>query len=496
MKAAKKVLMGYVPRKGHGWPMLIMAAALSLCVASGAPAAEVSLFPKETVLAEASVPRAGPGLSMAANSPVFIKASREDAASTPAQAPVSGAVTPGVTEFKNYLRVLLERHPELKMLRAEADAKGEAPSQAGALPNPQLSVGFMDLPVDSLSFSEEDMTRKSVGLKQSFYAPGKLELMRKVAEGDKTIAEGDLGEKRLELVERARIAFYQLRYLLRIRGYAVKNKETLRGFIDVALAKYAVGQGIQQDALAAQLEYSKTSEYLIRIEQQLATIRKSLNVSAGLPSDTDWSGPAIDPPGAIEGGEDDLLEKAVARRPVFRRLETSIRKAEDEAELARKSLSPDYSLSVSYSQRDNGEMRRSDMVSMEVMFDLPWYRSSKEERKIAESVLMADRAREEYQAEKLRVRQEIIELTDMQERDGKLAVLFDTGLLPQAEQAVEASVSAYRVNKVDFRWLVMNQVAYFDYEVQRAQVEFELFSARAKLLRVLGDDGLEAGYEN
>ncbi len=409
------------------------------------------------------------------------------------QQPTSGvaplaSTPPKAQDFNQYVRLLLASHPEVLALKAEAEAKGNMPSQEYSLPNPQLSIGVMDLPSDSLSFTSEDMTRKSIGISQAFPASGKRELRRKVAQDDADMAAHAVGEKRLELVESARLAFYELRYLLKVQATVVKNKKVLHEFIDIALAKYTVGGGVQQDVLAAQLEYSKTAEYLIGIEQRLATLSRNLNVWAGLPPETDWSDPSVMPLGEILAAEDKMVEGAVGKRPLFRQMGAALQKAEDAAALARRELAPDYAVKFSYSQRDDTPMQRSDLFSAEVMFDLPLYRKTKQDKMIAQSMIMADRARLDIEAEKLKLRRDIAELMEMQRKNMRLLALYQTGLLPQAEQAVHAAMSAYRVNKVDFRWLVMNQVTLFNYQIQMDQVEFDLQSTRTKLLRAMGEE--------
>ena len=403
----------------------------------------------------------------------------------------------GVTmDFTAYLKLMLEKHPELKMARAESRAKEEVPSQAESLPDPQLSIGVMDLPSDSLSFTQEDMTRKSIGISQAFPAPGKRGLRRKVAEGEAAASAAMAREKRLELIEQARIAFYRMQYLITASGIAQKNKEVFNDFLDVSMSKYTVGMGLQQDVLKAQLEYSRTLEYLIRIEQQISTQRKMLNAWAGLPETTDWRRPEIRAVDAPAGTDDELVERAVAGRPLFAGLNAKLEQARNALALARRESLPDYAVKFSYSQRDDTPMTRSDLLSAEVMIDLPVWKSRKQDKMAAEAVLMEEKAREELAAERLRLREKIYELMDEQVKNQKLLTLFDTALIIQASQMVESSRIAYRVNKGDFFALSMYQTTLFDYQIQRAEVEFELMASRARISRVLGGDDAEVENEN
>lgn len=406
------------------------------------------------------------------------------------------AAGPPAASFAVYMRLLYENHPELKALNAERDAKNLVPSQEYSLPNPQLTLGVMDLPTDTFSFNKEDMTQKVVGLSQSFPAPGKRELRRKAAEAEAEMSDATVGEKRLELAEQARLAFYELKYLLKSRETVLKNKDVLHGFIESALTKYSTGMGVQQDVLAAQIEFSRMAEVQIMLEQELAVATSNLNVWAGLPADTDWSRPEIEPLPSMEADEAKIAEIAVAKRPLFRQMGAALRKSGDMLQLARKEILPDYSVSVSYGIRENGAMPRSNMISAEVMLDLPLYRRTRQDKMVSQSVLMEEKARLDVESEKLKLRREVAEQLQMQKKDERLLALYDAGLLPQARQSVEAAFSSYRVNKVDFRWLIMNQATLFDYELQRYKVEYELLATRARLLKILGGDETEVLHEN
>jgi outer membrane protein TolC len=219
-------------------------------------------------------------------------------------------------------------------------------------------------------------------------------------------------------------------------------------------------------------------------------------VWAGLPPDTSWAKPEIKPMEKFYADLDGLVERGVANRPVFKQLEAAHDKSTAMSMLAKKELVPDYSVGLSYAIRENGAMPRSNLITAEFMFDLPLYKGTRQNQMIAQSALMEEKAAYEAEAEKLRLRRDVSELLEMQKRDERLLALYDTGLLPQARQSVDAAVSAYRVNKVDFRWLVMNQATLFDYELRRYRVEYELNTTRARLIRTLGEDDNEVKNEN
>lgn len=408
----------------------------------------------------------------------------------------TGAEEP-LRDFDRYVQLLLERHPDLKSLESALAAAKQTPEYAHSLEDPQLRIGVANLPSDSLSFKDEGMTQKQLGVMQKFPAFGKRDLRRKVAEDSVEIAAAMIPEKRLELVKMARVISYRLRYLQKAKLIVVKNKEILRGFIQIALTKYSVGKGLQSDVLLAQVELSRMSELLMRIEQKIRSTGDMLAVMADLPIDTDWSLFRVAPLPPMAGSADKLLEKALFKRPIFKQRGAEIRKAEDTADLAWRDLLPDYAVGLAYGQRDSGLLpggqtgERDDMITASVTVSIPFWYKQRQKKKIAETLLLTDRARHNFTSERWSVRYRLADLLEVEEKNLELLVLYETGLLPQAAQTVEASIAAYQVSKVDFLTLVTNQIALYNFEIARDRIEFELQSARARMLRALGEYGTE-----
>ena len=73
-------------------------------------------------------------------------------------------------------------------------------------------------------------------------------------------------------------------------------------------------------------------------------------------------------------------------------------------------------------------------------------------------------ATEELNSQYNAIDQSIVDLLAQVERREKLVVLYRTGIIPQAEQALESAVISYRVGKVDFLALLDSRLTLFNYE--------------------------------
>jgi outer membrane protein TolC len=165
-----------------------------------------------------------------------------------------------------------------------------------------------------------------------------------------------------------------------------------------------------------------------------------------------------------------LREAAFAQRPQLLALQSIVARNDKALELTRKNYYPDLDVRLSYGQRDNmlDGARRPDMVSLTVAMNLPIWRENKLEPRVRETLALRDQAMDLYQAQRNEVNARLRQQVEMAEQNLKSARLYKTAILPQARLTVEASLSAYRVNRVDFLTLLDSQMTVFNYEISLA----------------------------
>jgi outer membrane protein TolC len=393
-----------------------------------------------------------------------------------------------IGSFKEYVRLLLAKHPDLKGLDAALEAANQVPDYAYSLENPLVGIGITNATLDSEPFRRSPMTQKRVFASQRFPAFGKRALRKKVAEDDIVIAQLKIRQKQLDLLKEAWIAFAQLDYLTNVENTVLKNVAILKEFVQVALAKYGVGKGLQQNVLQAQVELTNMETILVEVREKLEIVKDALAVMALLPIGTDVTHINAPSPRPLAGEVDELLEQAVSTRPLFKALQTEIERAKHSVELAKRDLLPDYTIGLAYGQRDEfGTGDRSDMVSASLTLSIPAWQKVRQKKKISENISLADKAEQKFNSAKLAVRDRIADLRDKEQKKVELLVLYNQGLLLQASQTVDSALASYEVDKVDFLTLVMNQLALFNFEIKRDRLDFELKSARIRILRALGD---------
>ena len=365
-------------------------------------------------------------------------------------------------------------------------------SPAGALDDPMLEAGVINAPLASQTFRREDMTMKMLGLSQKIPYPGKRDLRQDVASKDAESVAYAYQETVNRVLRDVKVAYFELALSVEAARLVARNKQVLDQFLQISESRYGVGQGTQADVLKAQTQLSKMVDELIKLARERRTIEAELVRALG-------RGSAAGPPdpGVLRLREaplqpDTLLETALTERPQLLGLKSLIDRSAKTLDLARKDYYPDFDVKLSYGQRDRTleGMRRDDMVSFTVAINLPVWRETKRDPRVAEAIALRDQALDLYEAQRNELSSKLRQQVANAEQSRKSARLYETGVLPQARLAVESSLAAYRVNRVDFLTLLDSQMTVLNYEVSYASALSSYNKALAEIDFLTGKPGL------
>jgi len=380
----------------------------------------------------------------------------------------------------------LERNPELHSFQFMAEAKEKRVSPAGALPDPMLFLALSNVPVDAFSLSKADMTSRDIGFTQALPFPGKLSLKEEVARLDALQAADRVGSLRNLVRFRVRKAFYSLGENREVTRLTEKNKALLGELLEVANSRYAVGKAPQQDLFKAQVEISRMERVLIALRKQEVSLLAELNTLRDRPVDTPVPTGAGRPLPVLTFGEDDLLAMSRSANPDLKREEDGVSRSEAALKLARKQILPDFQIGAAYKVRENADngMERPDFFSATVGFSLPLWHGRKQDQEVESAVRDVSAGKTGYASAVNAVRSRIRDLTaDLVAMRESLS-LYDTGLLPQARESVNASRAAYEVGQVEFASVLMGQLSLYQQEIDREKTA-QSFRIRASELELV-----------
>ena len=384
----------------------------------------------------------------------------------------------------------LERNPDLASLLFSAEAKEQLVLPAGSLPDPMLSLAFSNLPVDDFALDKEPMTSRDIGFTQAIPFPGKLTLKEEVARLE-AVQAGDRVESMKNLIRfRVKKNFFLLLENREITRLTEKNKALLGELLAVANSRYAVGKAPQQDLFKAQVEISRMENMLISLRKKKVELLADLNTLRNRPVGTPVDLPASNVVPEIVHNEEELLEIARESNPDLRREEDALTQKETALALARRQILPDFQIGATYRFREDARngAERPDFFTAKVMISLPLWHGRKQDNEVEAAVRNLSSGRSSYENAWITVQNRIRDITsDIAAHKDSLS-LFDTGLLPQAREAVASSLSAYQVGKVEFTSVLLGQIALYQQEIEREKTAQGLGVRVAQLELVVGKE--------
>jgi outer membrane protein TolC len=387
----------------------------------------------------------------------------------------------------------LANNPGLAEMRARYEALSEIAPQLGTLPDPVVSFNAMNFPWDDFDRNQENMTMLQVGVSQTFPYPGKLGLREYIAGLEAEAALHSVEEMRLGLAENVAVTWWELYFLDRSLETVERNQSLLRQFVEVARTKYEVGKGLQQDVLLAQLELSKLLDQAIRVEALREQRGIRLNLLMGDAPDIELRLPKSAPvtPTAI-AGVDTLYAMATEVRPLLEQKRAHIRASESRLELARKDYYPDFKVGVAYANRDENDVgeSRQDFLSVMLSVNVPLYTGSRQDKAVQQREREVAKSRYALTDDRNQVMSEIALAASDYRRASAQLELFDTGIIPQAQQTVASMLAGYQVDEVDFLNLVRSQVTLLNYELQYWRSYTEANQSIARLQAAVGEENI------
>jgi outer membrane protein TolC len=314
------------------------------------------------------------------------------------------------------------------------------------------------------------MTQLQFGVSQAFPFPGKLALKEQAAEYEAAAGLDNVYELRLRLKQQVTSSWWELYYIDRSLEVIDANLNLLRQFVKIAETKYKVGDGLQQDVLLAQLELSKLLEQEIQVkslrENEVATLNTLMGENAY--KHISLSASANKTLAAIPSVEA-LVAEANEKNPLLKKDENLISAAKSQLDLAEKEYYPDFKVGVNYGDRSginpNGS-RRDDFLSLMFNMSVPLYASSKQDKGVSQRQNELSQRKYSLQDTQNAISSRIVSLSSGYSKSRDLFTLFDTGIIPQAQQTVDSMLSGYRVSEVDFLNLVGSQITLLNYQLR------------------------------
>ena len=255
--------------------------------------------------------------------------------------------------FAQAVETALAANPHLAAAAAHAEALQAVPSQVRTLPDPVLGLNAMNLPTDSFNLHQEPMTQIQLSFSQMIPYPGKRQLMADAAGYEATAGLARAEDARLELAGQVRAAWWRLFQHDRALEIIGQNTRLMRDVIQIAQARYEVGEGLQQDVLLAQLELSRLLERELRLNGMRSRTEAALSALLDRPAGRSIALPP-DPENIVLPdipADTELITAAIADRPKLAAEQALMGAARARLGLAELNLRPNFTVGAGYGLR-------------------------------------------------------------------------------------------------------------------------------------------------
>jgi outer membrane protein TolC len=374
--------------------------------------------------------------------------------------------------FDDALTRALAEAPTLSASASKIAATRQRAIPADALPDPQLTLGLANVPIDGddrFSLDDEPMTMRMIGVMQAFPNAAKRGARAGAARGRVGLAEAEMRVVRQTVLRQtAQVWIRRHTAEAQLQHIAALYDEN-RLFDAAVRARLTGGGGMASDVVLpreeAALIAEREDQLNARRAQAIAGLRRWIGDAA------DWPLEGAPPQWPIDHGH---LAHRLEQHPELALYSQEARVLDAEIGVAQAATRPDWRLALVYQQRGS---QFGDMAGIELGFDLPVFASTRQDPLIAARVAERAALDADYQA---RLRAHTAELdadlAEYRRLDRALARQHEV-LLPLAQEKVTLMQAAWRGGRGSLAELIGARRARIDAELKA----IELAGARAEM---------------
>jgi outer membrane protein, heavy metal efflux system len=344
-------------------------------------------------------------------------------------------------------RAVLANNPAIKEAEHRWRAAIQRVRQAYAWDDPRVAGEsrvrrFVDIPPNAF-------TDQSLAIEQLIPITGKNLARGRAATAEALSVFEEARRAELDVVAKARATYFQLANAYDQLEINDKNLTSLKQIADISRSRYEAGLETAANALIAETDYSKLQETRRDLERNLADAQSQLNTVMN----RDAFAP-LGPPAGATISETSLSASrlqaiTLAQRPEVQMARAKIDAEKSKLQLAQRAWIPDPALMVK-GQRYNDAAEAVSEFDAGVSFTVPWVNPGKYSAGVRESranLAAAEQGFEREQKEALRLlRDQLAKIETFHHH----VELFRNKLVPQAQQAFEATQLSYESGKATF----------------------------------------------
>lgn len=369
---------------------------------------------------------------------------------------------------------------------------------ANTLPDPKISIGLENLPIDGFEFDQENMTQAKISVSQMFPRGDMLDIQSQQLKIQSEAFPYQREDRKAKVAVTVGTLWLNAYRVQQSIALIEKNRSLFEQLTEVAQASYssALGKTRQQDIVRSQLELTRLEDKLDVLAQQKNRhegrltqwlidfsseesavnnnefIMHNISFSTELPeiellnADIVYSDKWLQP---------QELSRYFATHPSVIAVAKKVSSSKTGILLAKQKYQPEWGVNASYGYRDDDPVgnSRADFFSVGVTFDVPLFTKNRQDQQVQSAISQT----EAVKTEKILLLRQL--LSSYSSAKGRLLRLKDrqarykNELLPQVQNQAEASLTAYTNDDGDFGEVVRARISVLNAEIDDLRLRVE-----------------------
>ena len=366
-------------------------------------------------------------------------------------------------------------NPSLKSLRQAAVNLRHEAVAVGQLPDPRLSLGAQNMPLNNFSMSQQQMSVVQFGMSQAFPPWGELAARRrKAAFTTRAAIENDY-ERRAEIVFLLRQAWFAALYAHKAVMAITREEALARETLAAARARYRAGRASLADVLRAELAMDALRNRADRVHASGAAARARIAQILACPRPptlaTQWPAlPAAGP--AIATGR-------MVRQPLLLAARDEWRAARAGVGIAKSAYWPAITVKAVYGK--DFFPGSPNWLSVGLSFSLPIFPAERQDQRLDAARARSLEARYRYEDQSLALRRRLRSAESLHAALKRELARTQGSLLPTAQAAFSAALDSYAAGRLGMTAALAAQGRVLKYALLRLNERKDLETVAAEI---------------
>ena len=388
------------------------------------------------------------------------------------------------TSLQSLLAEARQNNPAIKAAELSVEVSRYGPTQASALPDTEVMVQHFTVgsPRPFAGYSNSDFAYVGFGASQELPYHGKRALRANVARHEIAISGAKKNSVTWDVLTRLKLAYFQLAASQQIISILERNQQTAEQIEQASEARYRVGEGKQEEVLRAQLQRTRLLNELSMQHRESAQAQVALKALLNRPPD---SAELVADPLSIRRvpSSGTLIATLRQKNPDLQTSEERISQSQTAVELAKREKMPDFA--VQYMWQHTASNYRDYYMGT---FSIKLPNRSRVRAMEGEAEAKLAQANAEKESRLKQMERDLGEqIAIVQTSDQQLKV-YDDGLIPQSEAALNAGLAGYRAGKQEYQGLLASFSDTLKLAIERERMLAEHESAIARIEALIGEE--------